>query len=129
MLYQIETSAVSSEQAITHFWRHFEGEPDSREYANLALRGVTDELERIDAKIREASEHWRIERMAKVDLAILRLGTWELAFSSEVPRAVVLDEAVELAKSFGSDDSPAFVNGVLNRVADLVEKAAPKKEA
>ena len=58
--------------------------------------------------------------MTRVDRNVLRLGTWELAHRPDVPRAVVLDEAVELAKSFGTDDSSAFVNGVLNKVADAL---------
>lgn len=126
MLYQLATASISADAAVQRFWKHFEGEPDSQEYANAAVRGVVATKEALDARIQEASTHWRIERMAKVDLAILRLGTWELEHAPgtgvSAPRAVVLDEAVELAKSFGSDDSPAFINGVLNRVADLVEQ-------
>ena len=67
--------------------------------------------------IRKASTNWRIERMARVDRNVLRLGTWELAQIDDVPRAVILDEAVELAKRFGSEDSGSFVNGVLDRIA------------
>jgi transcription antitermination factor NusB len=64
--------------------------------------------------------HWRLERMSRVDRNLLRLGAWELVARKDVPRAVILDEAVELAKAYGTEESPAFVNGVLNRVADDV---------
>jgi len=67
-----------------------------------------------------ASANWRIERMARVDRNVLRLGAWELLHRRDVPRAVVLDEAIEIAKAFGTDESSAFVNGVLNRIAETV---------
>ena len=72
----------------------------------------------LDKRIGAASTNWRVERMSRVDRNLLRLGTYELAHRNDVPRAVVLDEAVELAKSFGSEDSSVFVNGVLARIAD-----------
>ncbi len=72
----------------------------------------------LDERVTKASTNWRIERMARVDRNVLRLGAWELAHREDVPRAVVLDEAVELAKRFGSEESGPFVNGVLDRVAD-----------
>ena len=85
------------------------------------MRGVAEPArEQLDAHIAKASAHWRIERMARVDRNVLRLGTWELAHRPDVPRAVILDEAVELAKAFGTDESSAFVNGVLNRIADAL---------
>jgi N utilization substance protein B len=70
----------------------------------------------IDARLRRAAENWRLERMAKVDRNVLRLGTCELLHVSETPPNVAIDEAIELARRFGSADSPAFVNGVLDRV-------------
>lgn len=118
MLFQIETSGADAEAAIALFWRHFEGNPEGREYADAAVRGVTGSLAKIDACITQSSSNWRIERMARVDRNLLRLGTWELEHKTDVPRAVILDEAVELAKSYGSEDSGAFVNGVLNQIAD-----------
>ena len=83
--------------------------------------------EEIDAHITKASTNWRIERMTRVDRNVLRLGAWELAHRKDVPRAVILDEAVELAKSYGNDDSGAFVNGVLDAVADAVGRPAEPK--
>ena len=118
MLFQIETSGADAEAAIALFWRHFEGNPEGREYADAAVRGVAGSLAKIDACITQSSSNWRIERMARVDRNLLRLGTWELEHMTDVPRAVILDEAVELAKSYGSEDSGAFVNGVLNQIAD-----------
>ena len=125
MLFQLEASGAASDEVVALYWRNFEGEPEGRAYADQVVQGVAASLADLDAKITAASAHWRIERMARVDRNILRLGTWELVHRVDVPRAVVLDEAVELAKSFGTEESGAFVNGVLNRIA---EDLAPKAE-
>jgi N utilization substance protein B len=120
MLFQIAAAGVDADAAIALFWRNFEADPEGRAYADEAVRGIGTHLADLDAKIRAASSNWRIERMTRVDRNLLRLGTWELAYRPDVPRAVVLDEAVELAKEYGTDDSSAFVNGVLNEVAEQV---------
>jgi N utilization substance protein B len=93
-------------------------EPEAREFAEAIVRGVASRLGEIDAVIRKASAHWRLERMARVDRTVLRIGAWELLRDASAPRAVVLDEAVELGKAYGGEDSGAFVNGVLDRVAE-----------
>jgi N utilization substance protein B len=118
MLFQIEASGADAEDAIKLFWRNFEGEPEGRDYAEAIVRGVAGALVPLDERIAAASKHWRIERMARVDRNLLRLGTWELLHKTDVPRAVILDEAVELAKAYGSEESSSFVNGVLDRIAD-----------
>ncbi|PKN44414.1 MAG: transcription antitermination factor NusB, partial [Deltaproteobacteria bacterium HGW-Deltaproteobacteria-20] len=76
--------------------------------------------ERVDELIRTSSTNWRLERMARVDRNLLRMAAYELLEQKSVPRAVILDEAIELAKLFGSEDSGAFVNGVLDRIAEEV---------
>lgn len=93
-------------------------EPEARQFADAIVRGVAGRLAEIDGVIRKASAHWRLERMARVDRTILRIGTWELLRDPDAPRAVVLDEAVELGKAYGSSESGSFVNGVLDRVAE-----------
>ena len=118
MLFQMEASGASADDVIALFWRNFEAEPEGRAYADEAVRGIADDLAAIDQKITGASAHWRLERMARVDRNVLRLGTWELSRRTDVPRAVILDEAVELAKSYGTEDSGSFVNGVLDKVAE-----------
>ncbi len=118
MLFSAEASGASAEDTIRLFLRSFEAEPEGREYAEAAVRGVESAKNEVDAPVRAASTNWRLERMARVDRAILRLATWELAYRGDVPRAVVIDEAVELAKAYGTDDSSAFVNGVLDKIAD-----------
>ena len=121
MLFQLEASGVSADQAIHLFWRTYEdADPEGKAYADAVVRGVAEKLETIDKAITSASKNWRLERMSRVDRNLLRLGSWELMFRADVPRAVILDEAVELAKSFGTDESSSFVNGVLDRIASDV---------
>ena len=127
MLFQIEASGVDAEKAIVLFWRNFEADPEGRAYADEAVRGILECLPELDKKISAASSNWRIERMTRVDRNLLRLGVWELVHRKDVPRAVVLDEAVELAKSYGTDESSAFVNGVLNEVGEKVRQGEPSK--
>lgn len=128
MLFQLEASGVSADQAVELFWRTFEdADPEGRAYADAIVRGVAEHHEAIDKRVTAASQNWRLERMSRVDRNLLRLGTWELMFRADIPRAVILDEAVELAKSFGTDESSAFVNGVLDRIAnDLGRKDADR---
>ena len=117
MLFALEASGDEVERVIAAFWRETPGDPEGRDYADTVARGVAGELASVDEAVRKASTNWRLERMARVDRNVLRLGAWELMRSKSVPRAVILDEAVELAKRFGSEESGAFVNGVLDRVA------------
>jgi N utilization substance protein B len=118
MLFAIEASGAEVEQAIFDFWRELPGDAEGRPYADEAVRGVRGSLADLDQRIVRASTNWRLERMTRVDRNLLRLGAWELVHHTDVPRAVVLDEAVELAKRFGTEESGSFVNGVLDRVAD-----------
>ena len=118
MLFAIEATSGDVDQAISDFWRELPGDAEGREYADALVRGVRRDADKLDERIRAASQNWRLERMARIDRNALRLGTYELLTRTDVPRAVVLDEAVELAKRFGSEESSKFVNGVLDRIAD-----------
>ena len=89
------------------------------EYSITLVEGVMKESEKIDELLTTYSHGWTIERMPAVDRAVLRLGTWELLFNSEVPDAVAIDEAVELARTLSTDDSPGFVNGLLGRLLEV----------
>ena len=117
MLFQMEASGAGAEEAIALFWRSFEADPEGKSYADEIVRGVSDGKADIDKAIGAAAENWRVERMTRLDRNLLRLSTWELMKRRDVPSPVILDEAVELAKSFGTAESSAFVNGVLAKVA------------
>jgi transcription antitermination protein NusB len=118
MLYAIDSTGLAVEQVITNFWREAPGDPEGRAYADELVRGVVTDMASTDALIEAASDNWRLSRMSRVDRNVLRIGAWELYRRHEVPRAVILDEAVETAKRFGNEESGAFVNGVLDRIAD-----------
>jgi N utilization substance protein B len=98
-------------------------EPD--EYAVELVQGVEANGDDIDQLLREYSEHWAVERMPAVDRAVLRLGCYELAHELDVPTAVVISEAVDLAKQYSTKDSGRFVNGLLARIAEQVRTPSP----
>jgi N utilization substance protein B len=118
MLFQLEASSERASRVIELFWRSFEADPEGRPYADEIVAGLEGRLDDVDKLITAASNNWRLERMSRVDRNLLRMSTWELLVKKDVPRAVVIDEAVELAKSYGTEDSSAFVNGVLDRIAN-----------
>lgn len=96
--------------------------PPPDDYATVLLEGVVANRERIDGLLTEHAEGWTLDRMPFVDLAILRLGVYELLWAQDVPDPVAIDEAVQLAKSLSTDDSPRFVNGVLGRLATIADQ-------
>ena len=105
-------------------------EPNEEEadYMERMFKGVSENMSRLDADIAAHLRGWTLERLSRVDLAILRLGAYELMLR-EVSARVVINEAVELGKQFGGDDSAAFINGILGKVADKATKENGKEEA
>lgn len=91
------------------------------DYALMLLDGCKENLEAIDELIVSASENWALDRMPMVDRALLRLSTYEMRYVKDVPVSVSINEAVNLAKEFGGDDSPRFINGILGRIATQLE--------
>jgi N utilization substance protein B len=116
----IEPGAVES--ALAELGAHFELPEGARDYARELALGVAREREPIDRLIAAHATNWRIERMAAVDRNVLRLAVYEMGWAG-LPATVAIDEAVELARRFGSDPSPAFVNGVLDAVAHTLGSA------
>ncbi len=125
-LYQRDVTGGEGGTAAVDLWRHFD-EPESapapeeaRTFATELVGGVLESRERLDALIAAAAEHWRLERLSQIDRNILRIGAYELLCRRDVPASVAIDEAIEIAKRFGSDESATFVNGVLDHVAEVV---------
>ena len=117
------STAESTRAAFDDVAAHFELPAGAQAFAKELVCGVTDDLLALDELVGEHARNWRVERMAAVDRNILRLAAYEIR-STETPVSVVLDAAVELARRFGSDTSPAFVNGVLDAVANSVRGMA-----
>ena len=116
-LYQIEITGDASARAVDLFLGHFEGNASAKDFARQLVSGVVNQRAEIDGRIEQSTENWKLARLAKVDLVLLRLATYELVFCPEIPASVSLDEAIEIAKRFGTGDSPAFINGVLDQIA------------
>jgi len=116
-LYQIEITGDSSVSAVEHFLRHFEGSAQAKEFARRLVSGVVSQHAEIDRMIEACTENWKLARLAKVDLVILRMATYELVHCPDIPSSVSLDEAIEIAKRFGSAESANFINGVLDQLA------------
>jgi len=118
-LYQIEMTGDISAGAVDSFLNHFEGAAKAKEFARRLVSGVVSQRSEIDRRIEQSTENWKLARLAKVDLLILRLATYELVYCPDIPHNVSLNEAIEIGKRFGTDDSAAFINGVLDQIAQV----------
>ncbi|MBE0595796.1 MAG: transcription antitermination factor NusB [Desulfuromonadales bacterium] len=132
ILYSLQDQP-SLERLLHDFWENFRfqedllGEPmeefgeqvpwEVRRFAEELARGVAEHREELDRIIGELSTNWALERMARVDLALLRLGAFELLHRPQTPASVIINEAVEIGKRFGTKETPSFVNGILDRIA------------
>ncbi len=117
ILYQREITGEGVAEILEeHTYSTENGEPD--EFCKSLALGVEANLQRIDETIGTTSEHWTVSRMPMVDRSILRVATYELLYSEDTPASVAINEAVELAKTFGGEDSSKFVNGVLGKIAE-----------
>jgi transcription antitermination protein NusB len=114
LLYEGDLRSVDPAEVLRE--RRAAADPPVNEYTAEVVEGIGSQRERIDEILTQYSEGWTLARMPPLDRAILRLGVYELLWREDVPSAVVIDEAVELAKTLSTDESPRFVNGVLARV-------------
>jgi N utilization substance protein B len=116
-LYQLDqTGADDPGPFEADFWDRHPVDPDTRAFASSLVRGAKAQQSKIDALIAESAEHWDLDRMAVVDRNILRMAVYELLAEPEVPAKVAINEAIEIAKKFGTAESSRFINGVLDRI-------------
>jgi N utilization substance protein B len=126
LLFQRDANPDVPRPVIEQFARDRLGNPDAEAFCLSLYDGVSGGLKEIDARVGAASENWKLHRMAACDRNVLRLGTYEIAHAPEpTPGPVALDEAIELARRYGSKDSPAFVNGVLDKVFRVYTSEKP----
>ncbi len=125
MLFQIDVTAITPEDVFPQFWPGQAGAgEDVRTFAEGLVLGVIQHRAALDGIVAGSSQHWRVERMAVVDRNVLRMAVYELLFTPETPPVVIIDEAIEVAKRFGGEESGAFVNGLL----DAIRKSAERGE-
>ncbi|PYT08033.1 MAG: transcription antitermination factor NusB [Acidobacteria bacterium] len=122
VLFQIELGGQNVDEAFSLYWHDRSVGQEVREMAERLVRGTISRKQQIDRLIVGISEHWRLERMAAVDRNILRLAVYEFLQEPCTPRIVVIDEAIDLAKKFGGEDSGQFVNGVLDSLRKSLEE-------
>lgn len=128
ILYQIDVSGAEPGQALALFGECFTSSPAVRKFTAELVVGTRRDWRRLDRLIADAAEHWRIGRLPKVDLNLLRLGAYELSAYPELSAGVTINEAIEIARRYCSDDAPTFVNGVLDRIARVVGKKVEPHE-
>jgi transcription antitermination factor NusB len=116
MLYQIETNNEDPGLALDRYCESFPYQPDIIDYTRVLLDGIRKQRDMIDRFIETASEHWKMSRIAFVDKNVMRIGIYEMFFSADVPPKVAIDEAIEMGKKYGNEDSGDFINGVLDRI-------------
>lgn len=129
-LYQFDTLTESStediniEEMLRLFWATKETslEDDVREFSDRLITGACDNIEGIDEIIDRYSEHWRLSRMSRIDRNILRMAIYELVYLRDIPPPVTINEAIELAKKYGTEESGGFVNGILDRIRMSLKK-------
>ena len=126
-LYQLDMAAnASPAEALESAWSASADEAprddSAHAFALELVEGVRNQLADIDALIEQHSHNWRLDRMSKIDRNVLRLGIFELKYRADIPRKVTINEAVELGKTFGNEESSAFINGLLDRVAVALDK-------
>jgi N utilization substance protein B len=117
LLYQADVTSDSSPAALELALSRSSGSEQTKEFARRLARGVLEHRAEIDRILQESSTNWRLGRMAKVDLNILRIATYEMLYCPDIPMNVSIDEALEVSKRYGSEESPPFINGVLDQVA------------
>ena len=123
MLFQLDISTEKPSAAmLKRFWSEHALEDDLKVFAEEIVKGVYKHREKINLKIQESARNWSLDRMAAVDRNVMRIAAYEILFRLDIPTSVSINEAIEIAKRFGTDDSGAFVNGILDSLARTAGK-------
>ena len=126
VLYLWDMTQQDARKGLVHFKEHFSLKEESDPFLDLIVQGVLTHCQEIDRLIEQYSEHWRLGRMAPIDRTILRIAIFELLYCEEIPPKVTLNEAVDLGKQFGSEESGSFINGILDRILSEVARKSMK---
>jgi transcription antitermination protein NusB len=124
ILFQADfTEKKISSRGLDEFWLGKKYAKNTREFAEEIVRGTLSRLDEIDKMIERFTDNWMLKRMAAVDRNILRFATYEILYRKDIPYAVTINEAIEIAKKYSSQESAPFINGVLDRLAKEADKA------
>ncbi len=121
-LFQGEMTATSAVENFPLLCENFEINKKAIPYGRELVYGITDKRDELDAKIEESAVNWRVSRMSVLDRNIIRLAAYEMMFKEDVPPRVAIDEAIELAKRYCAEDSPGFINGILDAILKNIGK-------
>ncbi len=124
VLYQKELNCIEIEEALNLFRNNFEVLKGAMDFSERLVKGVEQHRDDLDRVIEHYSSNWKVDRMAHVDRTILRIATYELLYCDDIPPKVAINEAIDIGKKYGSEDSGAFINGVLDKV-----KSEEKRQA
>ena len=116
MLFQWDITRDSIESIAAPFWENQDEPPAVVDFAGQLVTRTVEHVERIDALIQRHADNWRLDRMAVVDRNILRMATQEFLFDNETPKNVVINEAIEIARRYSTQESPQFINGILDSI-------------
>ncbi len=116
VLYELDVLDIDATEAIAIFWNYFGAPEESRKFSTLLIEGTCGKKEEIDSLISSSSDNWSLARMSRVDRNILRMAVYELLYCPDIPPKVTLNEAIDLGKLYGSENSGSFINGILDAV-------------
>ncbi len=137
ILYSLYDHDTEIDIILEDFWKNFRfrndvlGEPEDTEakvhshvksFAEALVRGVVGKLHEIDKTVEDCSKNWALDRMSRVDLSLLRMATYELQYQPDVPANVIMNEAIEIGKRYGTKETPSFINGILDKISDNLKK-------
>ncbi len=122
VLYALDILNITVPDALELFWTNFEAPEETREFSSNLIKGAWNNKSGIDKLLAECSEHWSLSRMSRVDKAILRMAVYELQHCPDVPPKVTLNEAIDLGKIYGSENSGSFINGILDALYAKLRK-------
>ncbi|SEM62061.1 NusB antitermination factor [Syntrophus gentianae] len=128
VLYSLEVVEMEAGEAIELYWNHHEAPVEAKPFSSLLVEGTWEHRDQIDALIVSCSENWSIARMSKVDKSILRMAVFELCFCADIPPKVTMNEAIDLGKVYGSENSGSFINGILDALHVKLNKKGVDQE-
>jgi len=120
VLYQLNITHQDSLTALAQFQEHFLSDREADEFLKRLVLGVLEHCQELDRLIEQYSENWRLDRINMIDRNILRIALYELLYCKDIPPKVTLNEAIDLGKRYGSEDSGSFINGILDRIQNEV---------